>query len=107
MDNILTDNNLVLDRFNPKYIASMMAKEVAAIRLGKNLTQAELAQQSGVSLGSLKRFEQKQEISLKNLLKLALVLGFLDRFEEIFQSTAHQSFEEIVTKKTRKRARHI
>ncbi len=43
-------------------------------------TQPELAERSGVSLGSLKRFERTGQISLESLLKLAFVLGCLEGF---------------------------
>ena len=43
-------------------------------------TQEELATRSGVSLGSLKRFEQTGHISLDSFLKLALVLECLGEF---------------------------
>jgi len=43
-------------------------------------TQPELASRSGVSLGSLKRFERFGQISLESLLKLALVLECLVEF---------------------------
>ena len=41
-------------------------------------TQHELATRSGVSLGSLKRFERTGQISLESLLKLAVVLECLE-----------------------------
>ncbi len=43
-------------------------------------TQEELAIRSGVSLGTLKRFERTGYISLESLLKLALVLECLEGF---------------------------
>ncbi|MEO0629001.1 MAG: helix-turn-helix transcriptional regulator, partial [Bacteroidota bacterium] len=46
-------------------------------------TQADLARRSGVSLGSLKRFEQSGQISLDNLLKLARILGKLEEFDRV------------------------
>ncbi len=52
-------------------------------RLSLNLTQDGLAKRSGVSLGSVKRFESSGEISLKSLLKLAVVLESLDAFTNI------------------------
>ncbi|MEA2047156.1 MAG: helix-turn-helix transcriptional regulator [Campylobacterota bacterium] len=45
-----------------------------------NYTQNEWATRSGVSLGSLKRFESSGKISLESLLKLALVLKCLEDF---------------------------
>lgn len=47
-------------------------------------TQTELAKKSGVSLGSLKRFEQSGEINFRSLLQLAHVLDCLGDFEKLF-----------------------
>lgn len=52
-------------------------------RLYLNLTQEGLANKSGVSLGSLKRFENSGQISLESLLKLAHVLDCLEEFANI------------------------
>ena len=46
-------------------------------------TQEKLATRSGVSLGTLKRFERTGQISLESLLKLAFVLECLDGFNEL------------------------
>jgi transcriptional regulator with XRE-family HTH domain len=48
-----------------------------------NLSQKEMAERSGVSLGSLKRFESQGKISLESFLKLAHLLGHLKDFEAI------------------------
>ncbi|WP_320128460.1 helix-turn-helix domain-containing protein [uncultured Sphaerochaeta sp.] len=55
-------------------------------RLELNLTQTGLALRSGVSLGSIKRFETTGEISLSSLLDLALVLDCLDDFSHLFNT---------------------
>ena len=47
-------------------------------------SQAEMAQRSGVSLGSLKRFEATGQISLESLLMLANVFHRLDEFSNVF-----------------------
>ncbi len=47
-------------------------------RLKQGLTQEGLANRSGVSLGTLRKFEQKGVISLESFLKLAMVLGCLE-----------------------------
>jgi transcriptional regulator with XRE-family HTH domain len=52
-------------------------------RLSFKLTQEGLASRSGVSLGSLKRFESSGQISLESLLNLALVLECLNDFSLI------------------------
>jgi transcriptional regulator with XRE-family HTH domain len=52
-------------------------------RKSLGLTQTELATRSGVSLGSLKRFEGSGQIALESLLKLALVLECLGDFSAV------------------------
>ncbi len=77
-----------------------------ALRLEANLTQSGLASRSGVSLGSIKRFENSGEISLKSLLNIALVLRRLGDFDNIFSVPDVPStlFVE-KTEKQRKRGR--
>ena len=61
-------------------------------------TQAELAERSGVSLGSLKRFERTGQISLESLLKLALVLGCLEGVEGLCEEREDipKSLDEVI-----------
>lgn len=53
-------------------------------RLALNISQMELAERSGVSLGSIKRFESSGLVSLSSLLEIALVLGSLGDFDGLF-----------------------
>ncbi len=57
----------------------MLAKSIRELRLSKGLTQAGLAERSGVSLPTLRKFEQKGRISLESFLKIAMVLDRLER----------------------------
>ena len=57
-------------------------------------TQEELAIRSGVSLGSLKRFERIGHISLESLLKLAMVLECLEGFSSLCEEK-EKMFESI------------
>ena len=56
-----------------------IAQNMGNLRLGRELTQKGLAERSGVSLSSLRKFEQKGSISLESFLKLALTLGCMDK----------------------------
>jgi transcriptional regulator with XRE-family HTH domain len=55
------------------------------IRKSQKKSQAETAERSGVSLGSLKRFEQTGQISLESLLKLAHLFDKLSDFDAVFE----------------------
>ena len=69
---------------SPEDMMRALAQKAKALRLEANLTQSGLAVRSGVSLGSVKRFEKTGEISLKSLLNIAMVLRRLDDFESVF-----------------------
>jgi transcriptional regulator with XRE-family HTH domain len=63
-----------------------IAEKHKVLRKQARLTQGELAKRSGVSLGSLKRFELSGQISLESLLKLVLVLNRIGDFELILNT---------------------
>ncbi len=71
----------------PEEVALEIASRLRARRLAQNLTQAGLASRTGMSTPSLKRFEKTGEISFVSLLKIALVLGCLDKCEELFAAS--------------------
>ena len=109
--NDLTNNILVanlIEDFNPHTLANNIAKRVRARRLELNLTQLALSKKSGVSLGSLQRFENQAEISLKSLLKLAVALDATEEFKQLFAKVNYQNIEDVIVgqkNKTRKRGR--
>lgn len=67
----------------PLEVQAALAERFKKRRLSLNFSQEGLALRSGVSWGSLKRFERTGEISLASLLQLALVLDCLHDFEKI------------------------
>ena len=73
-------------------------------RLSLKLTQEGVAKRSGVSLGSIKRFENTTEISLRSLLKITLVLECLDDFTTIAEPKKDEvnSIEELLKSKSLK-----
>lgn len=71
----------------PKDVMLEVASRHKQLRKNKGLTQQDLAERSGVSLGSIKRFETTGKISLESLLALAHVLRRLDDFDGLFVST--------------------
>ena len=78
-------DNVLLSLLVPQDIMLAYAKRVRALRIQFGITQKELAQRVGVAEGTIKRFEQTGEIQLRSLLAIALVLGRLDEFADIFK----------------------
>ena len=87
----------------PQEFLQDIALKHKKLRKERGYTQSELAERSGVSLGSLKRFEQTGQISFDNLLRLAHVLGRLSDFEAIFKiDTELENVERLFSDKTRR-----
>lgn len=84
----------------PTEIAKTLAQRHKLLRKKLHLSQKEMAERSGVSLGSLKRFENTGKISLEALLKLAHLTGRLKDFDSIFQTDdGFDKVEQLFTNK--------
>ncbi|WP_209451674.1 helix-turn-helix domain-containing protein [Allofrancisella frigidaquae] len=94
---------------SPYEMAKDIAKRAQAKRLSLNLSQQTLSKVSGVSYGTLKKFERTGQISLESLLKIAIVLDEFEKFEQLFVKNAEEiptSLDELlVEESTRKRGR--
>jgi transcriptional regulator with XRE-family HTH domain len=77
-----------------------IAQRHRALRKRLNISQKEMAERSGVSLGSLKRFERSGKISLESLLKLMHFLGRLSDFDKILEEkVTPEDIERLFTNK--------
>lgn len=85
-----------LKNTTPKEIQLEIVKNVRRKRKELKLTQEELAKKSGVSFGSIKRFENTGEISLFSLIKIAIALECEEEFLELFKKKEYSSIEEII-----------
>lgn len=86
----------------PSDILEDLALKHKTLRKHAGLTQGELASRSGVSLGSIKRFESSGQISLESLLKLAHILNRINDFELIFKPTENlKEIDKLFSDKTR------
>lgn len=87
--------NFLFNETTPGDINKKIAERIRAIRKRRKISQKELGEKSGVSLGSVKRFEQSGEISLLSLTKIAIALEIDDEMKNIFTDVPFQSIEEI------------
>ena len=78
-----------------------IAQKIVRLRKRKKITQKQLAARSGVSLGSLKRFEQIGGISLQSLTKIAISLDVENELEGLFDNVPFASIEEIINEQTK------
>ncbi len=79
-----------------------LALKTRQLRKKTGISQLELSKRSGVSYGSLKRFETSGQISLESLLKLAYFFDRLEDFTPVFQIDADlEKVEKLFSDKTR------
>ena len=109
MDTVIKDKKMANIYFNltsPVDVMLSVAQRAKALRLEQNITQQELADKVGIAIGTVKRFEKSGEIQFNHLLRLALVLGRLDEFCNVFAPVnVPDSLYELKNDKPRQRAR--
>ena len=94
INNILS----VLDNYtlsNPDDIAREIADAFHKRRIEKNLTREQVAEQSGVAVSNIVRFEQKGLISLKNLIGIAIAMGYTSEIKGLFDQPKYSTMEEL------------
>ena len=85
--------------FNPKTpndIAKELVEKIKQHRKKLKISQAQLASKSGVSLGSIKRFESKYEISLNSFIKILIALNLEGDLENLFTQKNYNSIDEVI-----------
>lgn len=88
-----------LDVKTPNDIGRDIAGRIRKLRKRRKISQKELSERSGVSLGSVKRFEQSGEISLRSLTKIAMALRVDEELKNLFEDVPPVSIEEILNEK--------
>ncbi len=79
----------------PEKIAGTLAARLKELRLAKGWKQSTLAERAGVSLGSLRRFEESAQASFDLVLRLAFTLDRLDDFAEVLEPSKVRTMAEL------------
>jgi|SRR5450830_1639425 len=81
--------------YSPAEIARELGKNAESLRLSKNLSRKTLAEQSGVSESSIKRFEYTGSITLESMILLATALDELTPMMSLFKPSNPSSIDEL------------
>ena len=76
-----------------------LAQRVRNIRKRRSISQQKLAAMSGVSYGSIKRFETTGQISLLSLTKIATALGIAEELRQLFTQVPYLTLEEVMNER--------
>ena len=77
-------------------IKQNLANAVREYRTELGLSQEKLAAMSGVSHGSIKRFETTGQISLISLTKIAMALDIADELRSLFLQVPYRNIQEVL-----------
>lgn len=86
----------LLNQKSPLEISKEISDKIKTARKKLKISQSVLAQKSGVSLGSIKRFETQYEISLISLIKMAIALDLDKDFDDLFSKKIYTSINEVI-----------
>lgn len=89
-------NEFIFNPKSPNDIAKEFVEKIKQQRKILKISQVRLAAKSGVSFGSIKRFESKHEISLSSLIKILIALNLEKDFENLFTQKTYNSIDEVI-----------
>ena len=76
-------------------VALKLAEDFRHRRIEKNLTREQVAETADVAVSNVIRFEQKGLISLKNLIGLAVAMGYASEVKNLFAIPKYSTMEEL------------
>ncbi len=89
----------------PAEILHALGLRLREQRLAQSLTQRDLAQMAGLSLGALRKLETDGQCSLETLVRAAQALGLLEALEDLFvlkrQSIAQMEQIDAISRRQR------
>ena len=86
---------------SPSEIMKVVAGNVRAVRLGRNISQKDFASKVGIALPTYRRFESTGEISLRKLVEIAKFFGLAVDVKNLFAKREYSSIEEVLNENRR------
>ncbi|MBD14828.1 MAG: transcriptional regulator [Planctomycetaceae bacterium] len=85
-------------------IEAHLCKRLESVRLMKNLSQAKLAEEAGVSRRTISRMENGKGVSLDTFIRIMIALNLTDSLETLIPSSEIRPIERVQRKGQRKNA---
>ena len=101
----MADTNTV-NMQSPESLVEETGKKLERLRLSRNITQSELAQEAGVSLRTLRRLESGQGVTLDSFVRILAALKLQQNMDMLIPNPRIRPIERVRTGgRERKRAR--
>jgi putative transcriptional regulator len=102
------ENKIDFSIATSEQIGIALCKQLGNIRLTRNLTQAQLAKESGVSIGTIRRLEAGQVVSLDTFIRILMALGLQQNLKTLLPDPTIRPVERVsLDGSERKRARPV
>lgn len=92
-----------LDPLSDDAILERLGRRLGQLRLDQNRTQAELAEEAGVSQRTLKRLESGESTHVRNLVRVLRALGILDRVDGLVPEPGPDPLREVRAQEGRRK----
>ncbi len=93
------------DNLSDETLLRQLGERLLQYRLNRNITQAALAKEAGVSVRTINRVERGHSIQLSNFIRLLRSLGLLNNMDALVPEPAASPIQQIrLQGKNRKRA---
>jgi transcriptional regulator with XRE-family HTH domain len=92
------------DFYTPSEVTQILGERLKKRRLILNLTQSTLAERAGVGISTVVRIESGQGGTLDNMVRMAIGLGLINEFAELFDIAPANIKEVMEQKNLRQRA---
>lgn len=89
----------MLDKKTALDIILELSADMRILRRKMKISQSRLSSLSGVSLGSIKRFEQTGEISLHSFARITVALSCDENLIKVFKKEYYSSIMDIINEK--------
>lgn len=87
---------------SPESAARDIAAREKKLRRRQGIMQEELAARAGVSLSSLRRFEQTGQLQFVSLVRLMRALGCDSELDGLFTKPAYRNIQEVIDEQKRR-----
>ena len=94
------------DSLRPAAIEKELARRAREYRISGNMTQKELADKAMVSLKTLTRFENGEDISLERFIRIMYAMGLSTKLDVLLPDPELRPSSYLPERKGRKRVRH-
>ena len=89
-------------------IEGFLCSQLKKIRLTRNFTQTQLAKESGVAIGTIRRLEEGKSVSLNTFIRILMALELQQNLETLLPDPTIRPIERVNTGGSeRKRARTV